>query len=78
MESGECNLLSNTYMSGDSWETIFGNLTYFSNDEGLYGIYLDDEELYTANTLEDDSQIKICVYSKSSGSWIDIKSFAGL
>ena len=78
VESGECNLLSNTYMSGDSWETIFGNLTYFSNDEGLYGIYLDDEELYTANTLEDDSQIKICVYSKSSGSWIDIKSFAGL
>lgn len=75
VENDKVDCINNEYISGSAWETNIGKISLWVGENNIYGIYLNDGELYTVNPDEDNSRLKIAVYSKHNGMFIDIRSF---
>lgn len=73
--SGDYDYTWCTYESGYSADILLGQLSLFSNDEGVYGMYLNGEELYTVDPEDNPGRIYFTVYSKNEDSIVNTKSF---
>ena len=73
-ETKQYNALHNDYKLETSWETILGNLSYYSTEE-CYTLFLDGNEIYSVNKMDDTCKLRIAVYSISEDTLIDVKAF---
>ena len=75
MEEQSIDCLDNDYLTGSEWNTAVGLLHLDVNEEGIYEMYLNGDELYRVDPGEDNSKLKITVIRKKTGDVIDVKSF---
>lgn len=71
--------LDNFHISGSNSDTSLGKLSLFVNDEGIYGVYLNDKECFVSSQEENiDADIRIILVSSDTAEVSDIMTFKEL
>ena len=65
----EAVMLENFHVSGSSFDTSFGTLSVYANDQGEYGVYIDGSECFVSSACQNETEktdIRILLFDPDS------------